>query len=251
MRVLTLVIIAVVVALIGGVVASFMYRLPPIWGWYQQVRGYGPATKPEEAIERFVKACGDRDYETAADFCTSDGAHALKASADAATKLAKAIDDLEHNIKLKEINSPKAYWVLNRLQPMPKLFKKPEVKKVDDSTYYAFLYEDYAGLKAADWNDYGGIDRDFFRALSGGLFGGIATDSGFKVFIVKDGEYWKVKWVVPADWQKSMDNLRANSGNYVKGLEVVKYELKNHSVTKDELESQLKREIESAKPSSK
>jgi hypothetical protein len=247
MRVVTLVIILLVLLVIGFVGASWYLHWQPIWGWYQSARGYAPAKTPEEAADRFIKALGERDYDTAADYCTGDGGYEFKKSADAGSKLAKAIDDLQHNIKLKEINSPKATWVLNRLQPMPKTFVKPNIKKINDTTAEFILQEDLGGIEMKDWADYTNIDKEMFRSMSGGLASPLALGNGTRITMVLEGDTWKLKLDLPTPLRSSMDKLRANSGNYVKALDKIKYEIKNHVVTKDELENSLKNELESAK----
>ncbi len=248
MRVVTLVIILLVLGVVGITGASWWFRVQPVWGWYQTARGYGQAKTPDEAVERFLKAVRDRDYHTAAEFCTGEYAYELEKTADAAHKMAEAIDDFEHNMKLKEIKSNKVSWVLNRLQPFPKEFKKSEVRKLGDSAAEVVLYEDYGALEMTDFGDWQ-IDRPAWRALSGGLAGDLALNRGIRVPIVKEGDAWKLKFELTTPVRDGMSYVRDVFGNYVQGLEKIKYDIKNHVMTKDDVESQLRTELQNAKKS--
>ena len=245
-----LIILIVVVVLLAGIAfvgASLWFEWQPIWGYYQMARGYGPANTPNEAVERFLKAVKDRDYSTAAEFCSGDYAYELKKTAPKARELAQAIDNFMSNMELKEIQSNKVKWVLNRLQPFPKDFKAPDVKTSGEKATVV-LMEDYGTLQMTDWGDWN-VDREAFRGCCGGLLGTMALGNPVVVDVVKEGGSWKIKFDLPTDVRTGMAKVRDTGSNYIKALDKVKYEIKNHAVTKDDVESQLKDEIQKAKPS--
>jgi hypothetical protein len=243
------IVVAVLLAGIGFVGISLWCEWQPVWGYYQSARGYGPAESPDEAVERFLKAVKDRDYSTAAEFCTGEYADELKKTAPKARELAQAIDNFRHSMELKEIPSNKIKWILNRLQPFPKDFKAPQVKKQGEDTATVELFEDYGTLQWTDWSDWN-VDQEAFRGCCGGLAGHWALpNTPTVVDVVKEGASWKLRFELTTPVRAGMAKVRDTGPNYIKALDKVSDEIKNHTVTKDGVEAQLKDEIQKAKPS--
>src|SRR6266404_4690166 len=100
-----LIVIVLGVVIIGGVAAYFL--MPGVKEKVDKAKlaatGYGPAEKPLECLDRFRKAIEERKYDVAADeYLTGPYAEQMKKAAEAAEKLGKAIDDLQHQIKAKD-----------------------------------------------------------------------------------------------------------------------------------------------------
>jgi hypothetical protein len=246
-KMLTLIGIVIVLGAAGYGGLSFWQR-GQVWGWYQAVRGYGPAKTPDEALEKFCKAVKDRDYETASEYCTGDLALELRRTAPAARAMALAIDNLKHNMDQEGVQSNKAKWVLNRLQPFPADVKVTGIKKDGEDRAVATLVEDYGSLTMVDWNDWS-VDRPAFRGLCGGLTGKFALGQPVNVELAREGGAWKIQMDITSDLRFGMAKVRDTYQNYVRGLDKVKYEIKRDAATKNDLEQRLKEELEGAKPS--
>jgi len=252
-----LIILIVVVLLLGGggfAGASVYFEWPPVWGFYQSARGYGPAKTPEEALEKFAKAVKDRDFVSASEYCTADFAKPMHNSAASAKALGVAIDNLEHNMTQENIKSNKCKIWLRRLEPFPKVIQyKITLNAKDDNATRAAaqIWEDLRDIQAD--TDKWQVDFRPFRALSGGAAHPmLESGSAIPVDLVKDKGSWKIAFPFGAnqtDIQQRTADLNKYYQDYVRPLDKLKYEIKRDSSTKNELEQRLKEEMEKAKPS--
>jgi len=218
------------------------WRPGPVKEVFRKARGYGPAETPEDALEKFRKAIKERDYDTASTFVGGDYSEHMSRSAESAEKLALSIDALEENLTSHNIKSDMLTQALNQLQPFPKeLQVKGQLDKKGDVAY-ALLYEEPLKLdkpSSEKWR----TDPLMFRSLQPDLTVPLVV----KVEIRKDGNGYKIFF--PPDWvndrlRKSTDKLRNYFGNYVRGLDQVKYEVKKDTAPREEIESSVKKVIE-------
>ena len=61
------------------------------------------------------------------------------------------------------------------------------------------------------------------------------------------GGRYKDLWRAATDDQDKVDYLKKNGGNYVRGLDNVKYSIKHDAATKNDFENNLEKELTGAK----
>ena len=236
------------VALLGGGVAagffSFFEDARPdfVENWFRKAKGYGPAQTPTEALEKFRECVRKRDYKTAVVYCGGEYAEYLRMGAKPARKLGDAIDDLHYNVdEVAHINSEKATFVLSILEPFPKDFVF-DLKQSADDRAYAVLAE-AAGKPFLNRYETWNVDARIFRSL-------VPSDWNGAVELRYEGSSekgWKIYFPVSAALRAKVDYLKQNYGNYLRGLENLKYSVKHDAATKSQFEQQLRTELESAK----
>jgi len=244
MKVRSLILFLILVGLIGFVGWSLYTQPEWLDDAWRYARGYKPAKTPQEAIDNFKAAVKNRDYKTAAYYCTRDYAEQLRKAHVAASKLAQAVDNLSHNLEQEGIKSDTTRAVLLLLEPFPKEIKTGDIKQQGETSAVAYLIEDTpASRLKPEWREAWDVDRGMFRTL--------VIDLPSKVDLVADGsgdaKAWKINFPVSGNLRQSVDHLRDNYQNYVRALDKVKYEIKRDAATKADVEARLREELTAAK----
>jgi len=162
MRVLPLVII---LALIGAVGYVYFFH----WDFVsRKVRGYAPATTPDEAMNYFEKAIKERDYKTASLYCTGDYSEYLRKSDDAARRVGRLMDRIMYYMKEQGLQRPTTVSALYFFDAFPPYFSQkgaPTKNPKDDNTATGVIELDTIELDplfiAKDEN----INRNMFSTI--------------------------------------------------------------------------------------
>jgi hypothetical protein len=256
MRLRSMIVLLIILVLIGSAV-YIGFRKREWWMPYftkarQMAEGYTPAKTPDEARDKFRTAVKDRDYESAAVYCTADYADQLRRGAEAATALGKAIDNLEGQMEVEGVKSDKVRIVLRYLEPFPKEIKLSNLEKKGDDKAVVTLEEDFGGLqpvnfRSEEWK----VDLSVFRALAGGPEGNLALGQRVPITLIREGQgdaaAWKLDIPVKPEDRTRVDTLKDKYKNYVKALEKLQVEVRTDAVTKTDLERRLRTELEEAK----
>jgi hypothetical protein len=183
--------------------------------------GYGPAKTPDEAIEKFKKAIKARNYTQAAKYVGGPYGEQLQTRADAATELGKAIDGLGAAANKRGItltNNVKVLLV--SVEPFPTSFDVSALKKSEEQATSTFSQPGF-------WTLHVELKPE-----------GQGEERSWKIFI-PSSHGWVTRQKVSYVLDKHKDFARA--------LEKVTDRIKDKSIsTKDELESELKAELEAA-----
>ena len=165
----------ILVAIVGG--GAYVFFFKPEWIGMAEKKaketllGYGPATSPREAMEKFHKAVKERKYDYAALYCSGDYAAKLINATTAAAKLGAAIDRVNTQIDEKGFKSPKITQVLLTLDPYPNIFKIGDVKESKDPGIASGTFiSDMEPLPLIPNNELTGMDPKMFTELPKGGF---------------------------------------------------------------------------------
>jgi hypothetical protein len=237
----------------------------------REMSGFTPAKTPAEAVEKFREAIRKRDYETAALYTGGEYKQYLEMGAEGGTKLARAVDDLLDNMNTVAINSPDSKYVLATLEPFPKDFKfdltqgvtqndyntlskffptefpPGQMKTIGDKMAVGMLKFEIAkpGEAKSGRVNLNVVDQKIFMSLVP-----VAKNWDGIVGLKEDGNEKETSWkiFIPLlDVREKVDYLKQNYGNYVRGLENVKYAVKHDAATKEDFERELVKQIDAAK----
>ena len=191
MRLRSMIFLLIILGLIASAAFVVIYRREWWWPYFTKGRlvaeGYNAAKTPDEARDKFRTAVKDRDYEAAAVYCTADYADQLRRGAIAATALAKAIDNLEHQMEVNGVKSDKVRLVLRLLEPFPREVKLSSVEKKGDDKALVNMEEDFGGLQPVNFTqEQWKVDLLVFRALAGGPAGNLALGKPVPIDLVRE-----------------------------------------------------------------
>lgn len=237
-----LVILGAVVLAAG--VFTFVPTLRPalVQKWFQQAKGFTPATSPEDALDKLKQAVEKRDYESALTYVTGDYAEFLKKGGPDAAELAKGIDELRDVMKTTGTKSDKVDYALFMLDPFP-VFKVGSVTKASKGSMATINWADeaarYSGAPSiVDWK----INRLLMHSL---VAPGLLQPQ--EVVIKDTGEGWKVELPVSfgdRHLRDTVEALRKNATNYRNALRDVKNSIKNNPAVKEDFEREFKANLE-------
>jgi hypothetical protein len=180
--------------------------------WYM-VKGYGPASTPEEAVERFSKALEARNYHAAARYLEGDWPSNLRRVADKAEKVYKGVDSLRSVASDHGVKPEKTEPELLRLEQLPKKLGTKDWKKSEDSATVTLTY---------DW------DSRYAPARSN------------KVALKKVDGKWKLELPLDSVYKAHLDDLDRNGLEYANALESIKNQVKNDPGARLEAGKELK-----------
>src|SRR5260370_31933747 len=130
MRVSTL---AFIVMLLVGVLGGGYLSFGSLDGCLQWKGGFGPASTPEQAMEKFRDAIQQRKYGWAAIYCTKDYADVLVKADGPAARLGEVIDKIRAYMENIDRKTDQTVLLLQYLDPFPANFKvQGAVKQVND-----------------------------------------------------------------------------------------------------------------------
>ncbi|MCI0638736.1 MAG: hypothetical protein L0Y72_06215 [Gemmataceae bacterium] len=212
------------------------------------VQGYNAAKSPTEAMDMFRKAIQNRQYKTAAKFCTGDYAVQLTKAHDAAAALGEVIDQVQEYMKESGYSGPKAKTLLAKLDPFPTNFSvaaAPVEKK--GKTWGLFKIDPIADVGANVVSELLRMDLGMFN---NNLAPAATMFTGFEIVKESEGDAveWKLFFPIPPIQVQAvsyyMDHYRA----YDTGLTKFRREATNQRYgSKAEFERELIKVLEEAK----
>ena len=225
MRILHLFLIILLIAVVGAVACAWfdIVPVPVLTDVAYNMKGYGEAKTPDEALERFNKALEARNYKMASRYLDGDFQVAFRKQAKVAEKLAKAIDNFRHACKDRSLNSDRVEAILLVLEPLPSRVSVPETPK-----------ESAGGDKA--------VAR--ITAEKSARIGGKA---GLLITLKKVEGAWKIELPLDAAWRALFDDLDHNGQAYVNALDVVKERMKAGATTEETVFTDLRDEVKKVK----
>jgi hypothetical protein len=250
---LTVVILGAIVAL--GVFLFFPKMRPPfVKEWFFKAQGYSLAKNPTDAITKFQEAIQARNYEAAQRYLAGDYADEFRRGAEGGQELAKAIDDLTHNVeKVAKINSDRGKVALQLLDPWPKdwRFKLEHKEGEDEATAIIaidLITPDALKNRDLSFNTAWKLDRRIMMSL---VPVEAYTYAGLPVKLKSEGtkeKVWKLYFPTSDGLHASVAYLKENYGNYAGALNSVKWSVKNDPTvyTKDGFETALRTELDKA-----
>ena len=245
---------AILLLLVGGtVLAAATFAVVPasrpalVKKWVLAARGLSPAKTPQEAIDRFRECIKKREYKTAAEqYCTGDYQEQMLKGADEAKALGDMIDSLLAAMTKQGINNPNTRYMLKLLEPFPKTFKVTGIK-TEGNHAVATVFGDEDVIQTDK-----PLPTDFVQKhhlLIGSLVPVDASGTGLtQIVLVKDANgFWKLNFPVTSRLFLSVDYLKSNGTNYRNGIQVVRDEVKNNAVTKEDVQTQLVTQLDKSK----
>jgi hypothetical protein len=211
----------------------------------QELKGYGPAKSPREAMEKFLKSAQERQYKYAATYASKDYADKLLKLHDGARALGTAIDNVKSYLDDKQFGSDKTTQLLFMLDPFPAAYLKigdvKEVKgKKDDKGKHVGIFVFTPPMPAYRPNELSGLDPKFvgLNAL------GAPTVFNQGVHEIKsegEGEamVWKIDFIVPQPIHEAMEYFNSHYKSYVAGLDTFRGELRQDRFLKDKIAPEL------------
>jgi len=239
MRVVSLVVILLIVGAIGAGVYYRDYL-------FKVAKGAVPAKSADEACSKFKQFIKDRDYESAAVYCTAEYAEQLRKAAKAGTELASAIDNLTAVMEDNGVKSARVGFILHLLQPFPKDLEY--AVKDDKATFTVKAQGVDASVDLAGWKD--SVDPGMFWTYLGGppsVGGKVSPTMTFEGTVKKEGEFYKLAFPATPGVQQTVEKLKSEGQNYAKALTKVKQDVKTDATTKNDIEARLKSELNDAK----
>jgi hypothetical protein len=246
------------VVLVVGVLALLaLFLLVPgsrpgfVQAWFRSARGYTPAKSAEDALAKFKKAIEERDYETAALYCTGPYQEWIAKGAKEARDLGLMVDNLKSVMKSTGVKSDKANLVLFWLDPFPSGFRIENVQAGADKATAVLNWTEEVYFHASqaqsvgDWR----VDVSMHNTL---LPLRLVPMAGIPVEVVADKDKsWKV--VLPVEvvggrhMRYPIESLLKNGSNFKNAIAEVKNDVKNNPTTKENFEQALKTKLEESK----
>lgn len=221
MRLLNLILVLLLIAVIGTCAAAWfdLVTVPVVSNVAWNMKGYGEASNPDEAIEKYNKALEDRNYNAAARYLDGDYQIQFRKQAKMASKLASAIDNFRSTAKDRGINSDKIEDILNRVEPYPKRITAKDVKKTDDKATAVVSSEGSSRLVGPEAN---------------------------VLQLKKVENRWLIDIPLNRAARDRFDWVDKNAQNVVNALNVVKNRMKTDSTTKENVHADLLAEVKEA-----
>ncbi len=198
MRITTLIFLTVigVLLLLGVVFHGWVFD--HVDGIRQWRGGFGAATTPADAMEKFREAIQQRRYRWAATYCTAEYGNILLKCDDPAGRLGQVIDDVARFMKNRDLHSDRAALVLHYLDPFPGNFKVGRAPTSAGGTEAigGFIWEPlpFAAKHVTFGSETAGLDMQMLRQplVPAGPF------STKGVGLVQEGDVWKLR-IVPTE----------------------------------------------------
>jgi hypothetical protein len=234
---------------------------------------FSPARTPEEALAKFHECMSQRDFAAAAKFYLGGKARQqFESAAESASKLSKAIDELDKALDVTRLNSPDGRFVLKSLQPFSKDFRftvKASITDKDYAVIAASLPDEFPkdnaetlkerttlGLVEFDMPKSGDPDK---RRMKFALFESrilmslcpIGARWDGVVALKEDGlgkdKGWRIYMPVPLTLKTKADYLKENYSKYEKALKQLTYAVHHDAMSAREFEDQLQNALTGTK----
>jgi hypothetical protein len=130
-----------VAAMVVVALAAYLglFQREALWGLWTRSKlaaeGYGPAKTPSEAMDKFLKAIKDRNYEAAESYLGGDYAEQFHKGAKQGQPLGVAIDNLNSAMEKTGVKSDRVKVVLKLMDPFPTGLKVVDVKQDGDKAH--------------------------------------------------------------------------------------------------------------------
>jgi hypothetical protein len=245
------------IVLIGAILLTcgvffFVPGLRPgfVQKWFDQAKGFTPATSPEDALGKLKKAIEKRDYDAAKLYLTGDYLEQFDKGREEALKLANEIDALRVVMKDNGVKSNKVDMVLYWMDPFPafKYEVKNPSKDSTKSVTAVINWNDDAGR----FNDASGYSVNFDVGLKHSLLPVGYLVNGPLTVTVKEVEegVWKVEVPVQIGdrhMRYCVQSLEKNASNIANAMGNIKNDVKRDKAVKADFEHSFKSNIEKSK----
>jgi hypothetical protein len=258
MRLRSAIFLLAVLGLLGGGTYVALFQRDWWMPYFKKGRhtalGFTPAQSPQEAIDKFRQAMKGREYEAAALYCTGEYAAELRRAASAGEAMGEALDNLQAQMDKSGVQaSDRAKVVLLLLEPFPRQTRVVKLDEQGEDKAQVTIEEDYGTLRPVDLgSERWAVNLLFYHALAGGPTGNLALGQPMEIEIIRedaedDDEAWKLNLPVTADDRRRIDELINKYNFHVKALDRIREDMRVDAVTRFNLESRLRSELESAK----
>jgi hypothetical protein len=224
MRLVTLLIL---MAIVGGIAYVVLFQWDTVKTWFNKgtlaVQGYTPAKTPSEAMEQFIKAVNDRNYEAASIYCAGDYGEYLKKAHTGAAAVGDKADRIRSLMAEKGLHTNKSEALLLLVDPFPPKFRVSDVKKQDDKKALGKFHAEL-GTAPSQVNltsELNGMDRKIMQSvlLPPGMYQGqavqiVAEGSG-------DDARWKLNIPLSETQRDAINHFINNYRSYVTALTTV------------------------------
>jgi hypothetical protein len=231
----------VIVALLGAGVYVGVFKRGDA---RRKAGGFGEAKTPTEAVELFMKAMKERDFDIAADYCTDAFAAQMRACQAEANEFAVKLDNMIYQFNERGLIRDEMKQVFICLDPFPKDFTTVVGKESNGECEVAFRFNvafPKGGMPAGMW----ALRPEIFNVyLSSWRFDGESPISRQK--LKKVGEAWKFDFPVNANLQRRTQTMKEKAKNYVNPFSVITQEVKTDPTTKENVTKRLKELLEQA-----
>ena len=223
MRVLHLTIILAIIAAVGLVALAFFDSspIPALNEMVWNMKGYGLAKTPDEALDRFKKAMEARNYKAAARYLDGDYQVQFKKVAKTSQRMAEAVDNFRHagNDRSYISDDVDKLIVDYHLEPFPKTITVKEVKQSESGdTAVALITTEITSKRV--------------------------PPSLAQVQLKKKEDIWRIELPLTEVERAHFDWIERYGQDYVNRLDVVKNEMKTDATTKENVHSALKVQLE-------
>ena len=255
MKLVSLIILA---AIVGGIAYVLVFQRDWLFKKGGEVvlsaQGYTAAKTPRDAMEKFVKAVKERNYNAAAVYCTNEYADKLKKAHTAAKALGSEIDTVSSYVDEKGFRNDKTTFLLRALDPFPTNIKIGKVEDAKDKTpaFGIFVLEPLPAFDnpAAIVNmqqEVSGLDPKMFVLYSHALGIAVGTPIELKNEGEGDNKAWRIDYKVPPVQHDGIEYLIGHYKCYVEGLNTFRDEVRQGRHLKDALAGELLRVFGSCK----
>jgi hypothetical protein len=214
---------------------------------HRSARGYRLADSPEQAVASFQRALQERDYRTAALYCSRDYSDHLEQAAEKARRLGEAIDNLRYRLKSRNVRSDPIDVILFWLDPFPAGFTARDFEEDEgDGRWTAILSWEADERRYRDallWVTNWGLDPTIHHALLPCRL--LPEISQLKVEVRQDDdEAWRIVFPIEMEGarhvQASVARLQEAGNRFRDMLTTIKNDLRAHTEPIRELEMSLR-----------
>ncbi|MBM4072570.1 MAG: hypothetical protein FJ271_27110 [Planctomycetes bacterium] len=250
----------VLLAIVGGIGYVLIFKRDWIFSkakeGLQLAQGYTPAKSPREAMELFMKAVKERNYDAASKYVTGDYEEKLRKAHAGASELGGLIDAIHTTIEDKGFKDEKVTFVLYNLDPFPKNFKIGEIKetKDKDKAVGAFVLEQI-NLGNAPPPEIKSLDfKMFTNGLRNPVVGPNPTKPGviaLEIKAVKKGEGDEKQWLIDVPMNQVQHDqilyFTDHYKRYVSGMKEFRDRLRQGRYLKDQVLRELTEVLRASK----
>src|SRR5262245_7040898 len=240
MRVLHLIIIILVIAAIGLGVTAFldMAPIPALNEVAWNIKGYAPAKTPEEAIEKYNKAMGKRNYAAAARYLDDEYQRKFRNTAKVASKLSEAVVNFRSTAKANGIQSDKVEKLLLLVDPFPSSVTTEKVYPSEGGDVTADIKEEFETKRPTMTR------RIAMKKVNDAWRLDLKLEDRIFVFNFTPGQ--NDTFPVETTRRLQLEFLDKHGQDLVNALNVVKNRIKTDATTKENVSGDLQDELQKA-----
>jgi hypothetical protein len=243
---------AAAILVLVGIAYLALFQREAIMSLFTQgklaAQGFTPAKTPSEAMDRFLKAVKDNNYEAADMYLGGEYEEQFKKGSKGAAEMGTTIDNFRNTMKNYELKSERVKVVLGLLQAFPSNWTVGEVKQEGDDKATAVLVLE-PGSTPFDIN----LGNEPWK-IAPQMIHSLAIGLPTRVELHRDGQgdkaQWRIFFPLPPAVRVNAAYLDDHSSNFVHALDKVKEDIKGRTMTDQDLERGLREALEDvSKPS--